>query len=123
MFFNEDHLRITKVKTIDGVTPIYDEQRRPELKIIYAPDTKETRKLFDEANSRLPTHLKMKIERVKGYTPQSAPTVNVSDLEKEIAELKAQNAKLIENQQTAKEANKSESENGDVIKSKKETVK
>lgn len=115
MFFNEDHLRITTVRTIDGTTPIFTEQGKAQTKIVIFPDNKDSKRLLDELNGRLPNHLKMKIEKVKGYTPQqlhSAPSVNVSDLEKEIQELKALNAQLIKNQEAAKEGQK-ESENGE----------
>lgn len=104
MFFNEDHLRITKVRTADGITPVFGENGKPETKIVYAPDTKETIKLFNELNSRLPTHLKMKLDKVPGYTPQqlpSQPVPDVSALEKEIAELKALNQLLLKNQEVS----------------------
>ena len=65
MLYEQDHLKITKVRTVDGITPLFDEQRRPLEKVIYAPDTALTRKTFDDQNSRLPEHLKMKIERFK----------------------------------------------------------
>lgn len=122
MFFNEDHLRVTKVRTQDGMTPVFGENGKPETKIVTAPDTKETRRLFDEANSRLPNHLKMKIERVKGYKPELArPAVDVSALEKEIAELKDINKNLVDSQAANKEAGKP-SENGET-KPVKEKVK
>lgn len=108
MFFKEDHLRITKVRTADGVTPVFGENGKPETKIVYAPDTKETIKLFNELNSRLPTHLKMKLEKVPGYTPQQVPAQPVPDvsaLEKEIAELKALNQALLKNQEVSENGN------------------
>lgn len=115
MFFNEDHLRITKVRTADGLTPVFGENGKPETKIVYAPDTKETIKLLQEANSRLPNHLKMKIDKVPGYTPQhvsAQPVPDVSALEKEIAELKAMNQTLLKNQEVSKVSAKDPGENG-----------
>lgn len=102
MFFNEDHLRITKVRTLDGLSPQIGEDEKPVKKIIQAPLNKDTKKLFDDQNTRLPNSLKMKIEVVKAYKPEPAPVaapVDVSALEKKIAELEAQNQALIESQQ------------------------
>lgn len=102
MFFNEDHLRITKVRTLDGLSPQIGEDEKPVKKIIQAPLNKDTKKLFEDQNTRLPNSLKMKIEVVKAYKPEPAPVaapVDVSALEKKIAELEAQNQALIEGQQ------------------------
>lgn len=101
MFFNEDHLRITKVRTADGISPVMGEDEKPLKKIIHAPLNKETVKLFNEQNNRLPNQLKMKIETIKAYKPEpiTAPAVDVSALELKIAELEKQNALLQEQQQ------------------------
>lgn len=98
MFFaNEDHLRITKVRTADGLSPIIGEDEKPMKKIITAPLNPQTKKLFEEQNSRLPTSLKMKIDVVKGYKPEPVQQVaqpDNSELLKKLEELQAQNAKL-----------------------------
>jgi len=107
MFYNEDHLRITKVRTADGVTPMMDENERVAKKIIHAPLNAATKKLFEEQNTRLPNPLKMKIEVIKAYNPHpvnNSNATNVSELEKRIAELEKQNADL-KSQQTKTEAN------------------
>lgn len=97
MFFNEDHLRITKIRTSDGLSPIIGSDERPEKKIIFAPLNPQTKKLFEEANTRLPNQLKMKIEVVKAYKPEpivAAPPVDISAYEKRIAELEQKNKEL-----------------------------
>lgn len=98
MFFaNEDHLRITKVRTADGLSPIIGEDEKPMKKIITVPLNPQNKKLFEEQNSRLPTSLKMKIETVKGYKPEPVQQVaqpDNSELLKKLEELQAQNAKL-----------------------------
>lgn len=98
MFFaNEDHLRITKVRTADGLSPMIGEDEKPMKKIITAPLNPQTKKLFEEQNSRLPTSLKMKIEVVKGYKPEPVQQVahpDNSELLKKLEDLEAKNAKL-----------------------------
>lgn len=98
MFFaNEDHLRITKVRTANGQSPMHGEDERPLKKIVLAPLNPHTKKLFEEQNSRLPDGLKMKIDVVKGYKPEPVQQVaqqDNSELLKKLEELQAQNAKL-----------------------------
>lgn len=99
MFFNEDQLKVTKVRTVDGLTPVFDEQGRPAVKTVFVPANRDTKKLLEEENTRKPNHLKMKIELVKAYQPQ--PVTHVADpeidaLQKRIADLEAENKKLQE---------------------------
>lgn len=98
MFYNEDHLRITKVKTIDGISPLMGEDEKPQKKIIFAPLNPQTKKLFEEENTRKPNQLKMKIEVVKAYRPEPIPVTpdpEISNLEKRIKELEDQNKELL----------------------------
>lgn len=70
---------------------------RVAKKIIYAPLSKSTKKAFEDQNSRLPNQLKMKIEEIKAYKPEpipQAPGPDVNDLQRQIDELKKQNAEL-----------------------------
>lgn len=84
MFFNEDHLRITKPISINGLSPkIVD--GKVINRIIHLPLGAE--RGLKEQNSRLPDGLKMKIESIKGYTPKPEEVVNN---DKEIAALKAE---------------------------------
>lgn len=111
MFFNEDHLRITKVRTTDGISPLMGEDERPQKKIIFAPLNPQTKKLFEEENSRKPNQLKMKIEVVKAYRPEpipQAPAVDVSALEERIKALEAENNSLKINKVTSESTNGSE---------------
>lgn len=91
--FNEDHLRITKPISINGVAPkIVD--GKVVNRIIHLPLTAE--KGLKESNSRLPEGLKMKIEKIPGYTP--APAVvetnnkEMEDLKAELEQLRAEKA-------------------------------
>lgn len=119
MFFSEDHLRITKVRTLDGLSPVSGPDEKPLKKIIFAPLNKESKKLFEDQNTRLPTSLKMKIEVVPAYKPEplpAQPLVNVSALEKEIAELKEQNRLLQEqNEKKMKPAKASNGTQGTLV--------
>lgn len=88
MFFTEDHLRITKPISINGLSPkIVD--GKVINRIIHLPLTAEAG--LREQNSRLPDGLKMKIERINGYKPTQLEVVNNN---KEIDELKAELEKL-----------------------------
>lgn len=91
MFFNEDHLRITKIRTADGLTPLYDSESRPLKKIVFAPNNALTKRLFNEENDRKPTPLKMKIELVKAYKPEAVVQPQVND---EVEKLKAELEKM-----------------------------
>ena len=111
MFFNEDHLKITKVRTTDGTSPLIGEDERPVKKVIFAPLNPQSKKLFEDQNTRLPTNLKMKIETVKAYRPEAipaAPAVDVSALEARIKELEAANKELINNKVVTENPNVSE---------------
>lgn len=111
MFFNEDHLRITKIRTTDGISPLMGEDERPQKKIIFAPLNPQTKKLFEEENSRKPNQLKMKIEVVKAYHPEpipQAPAVDVSALEAKIKALEAENNSLKINKVSSENLNGSE---------------
>lgn len=88
MFFNEDHLRITKPISVNGLSPkIVD--GKVVNRIIHLPLNAE--KGLREQNSRLPDGLKMKIEKIPGYTPAQVEVVNN---DREIAELKAEIERL-----------------------------
>lgn len=90
MFFNEDHLRITKPISINGMTPkIVD--GKVVNRVIHLPLTAE--RGLKEENTRLPDGLKMKIERMPGYTAPQQPTESDS-LKMQLAELIAQNERL-----------------------------
>lgn len=119
MFFNEDHLRITKIKTVNGITPQTGDDERPVKKIILAPLNKDTRKLFEDQNKRLPNNIKMKIEVVKAYKPESIISNNENDnsiTEQKNKELEEQNKKLLEQiQKLNAEAKNLSSENGNSI--------
>ncbi len=96
MFYSEDHLRITKVRTADGVSPLMEGERVAK-KIITAPLNAVTKKAFEDQNSRLPTPLKMKIEVVKAYKPEAIPEVpgpDVNELQRKIDELTKLKAEL-----------------------------
>jgi hypothetical protein len=94
MFFNEDHLRVTKVKTTDGINPFYDSENRVVKKVIELPLT--SKKLIEQQNDLLPNQLKMKIEVIKAYNP--APLPNEVDLLKaKIAELELDKIRLENN--------------------------
>jgi hypothetical protein len=100
MFFNEDHLRITKVKTIDGTSPLIGEDERPVKKVVFAPLNPLSKKLLEDQNTRLPTNLKMKIEVVKAYKPESipaAPTEDLAALKLRLQQLEQENKSLKEN--------------------------
>lgn len=100
MFSNEDHLRVTKVKTTDGINPVYNDQNQQVKKVVELPLT--SKKLIEEQNALLPNQLKMKVEVVKAYTPapvtavinEPVPDTQVIDLQKKIAELEARNKEL-----------------------------
>lgn len=59
-FFTQGYLRVTSPMTIDGTHPKYDEQGRIMYKETELPLT--AKKHIDRQNSRLPDHLKKKIE-------------------------------------------------------------
>lgn len=97
MFFNEDHLKITKVRTLNGNSPLIKDGR-VQTKVIYAPNNPMVRKLLEEQNTRLLDGMKMKIEVVKAYS-QNTPRLEVdvtetNDLKKQLEELRKQNAEL-----------------------------
>lgn len=111
MNFSEDHLKITKVRTTDGTSPLIGADERPVKKVIFAPLNPQSKKLFEDQNTRLPTNLKMKIEVVKGYRPEAipaAPAVDVSALEARIKELEEANKELINNKVVTENTNVSE---------------
>lgn len=112
MFFQEeDHLRITKVRTNDGISPVIGEDEKPLKKIIFAPLNPQTKKLFEEENSRKPNQLKMKIDVVKAYRPEpitQPPAVDVSALEERIKALEAENNSLKINKVSSESTNGSE---------------
>lgn len=107
MFFNEDHLRVTKVRTADGTTPLMDPSNEKTLKkIVLMPDNALTRKLLDEQNNILPNPLKMKIERIPAYKPVPGVVENKNEdteiltlknleLEDEVTALKRQLAEAL----------------------------
>lgn len=68
MFFTEDHLRVTKTKTVDGINPQYDEQNRPVKKVVHLPLT--AKKFIESQNEKLPTQIKMDVQVIKAYDPE-----------------------------------------------------
>lgn len=129
MFFHEDHLRIIKVRTSDGISPAMGEDERPLKKIIFAPDNPQTRKLFAEENNRKPNQLKMKIEPVKAYKPEPVVSKNEQDnsiLEQQNKDLAEQN-RILQEQLKALQAQKvvDPAPNGNTVKDQgqKSTVK
>lgn len=100
MFFNEDYIQITKVRTNDGVSPVIGEDGRVATKIIFAPVNPLAKKLLEEQNSRLPNQLKMKIEVKKAYKPEPVqPVVDTSAIDAlnlKILALEQENKKLKE---------------------------
>lgn len=90
MFFNEDHLRVTKPISVNGLSPkIVD--GKVINRIIHLPLGAE--RGLKEQNNRLPDGLKMSIERIPGYTPKPAEVVSndkeMEALKAELAQLKA----------------------------------
>lgn len=130
MIFTEDHLRVTKVRTADGMTPLMDPNTEKTLKkIVLMPDNSLTRKLLDEHNRILPNPLKMKIERIPAYKPvpvhpeekdkgTEVLTLKNLELETEVEKLRAQLAKALEVQPPATNLN-SENESTADTKNKK----
>lgn len=99
MFFNEDHLRVTKTKTMDGVNPAYDSQNRPIKKVVHLPLT--SKKFVEENNTRLPNQLKMDIQvitHVPAYAPPEPDlkAIQMEAMQKRIDELELQNKTLSE---------------------------
>lgn len=110
MFFHEDHLRITKVRTVDGISPLIEDEKI-QKKVIHAPLNPQTKKLFEEENSRKPNQLKMKIEVVKAYQPEpipQGPSSEVLDLQAKIKALEEENNSLKINKVTSENLNGSE---------------
>lgn len=70
MFFNEKHIRVYKPITTNGMNPKVDDQGRVMQKIVHLPYT--SLPFLERKNSRLPNHLKMKIE-VIDFAPQIEP--------------------------------------------------
>lgn len=83
MFYDQDHLRITKIRTTDGTTPLLGPDEKPVKKIVFAPLTKDSKRLLEDQNSRLPNGLKMKIEVIPAYKPEPVPFKPAIDEEKE----------------------------------------
>lgn len=67
MFFNEKHIRVLKPKTSNGLNPILDDRGQIVHKVIHLPFT--AKKDIEAQNSRLPNHLKMKIEVIDFNAP------------------------------------------------------
>lgn len=116
MFYGEDHLRITKVRTANGISPVINEVTGlVEKKIVFAPLNPHTKRLFDEQNTRLPTNLKMKIEVVKAYKPepvqQVVDTSQVDALTLKNLELEAKIKQLEEEKNQTAAAHKQSVEN------------
>lgn len=98
MFFNEDHYKVTKVRTLDGTTPLIVDNV-VQTKVVYFPKNPVVKKLLEEQNTRLPNGMKMKIELMNGYVQREAPAVVVDTsetdyLKKQLEELRKQNAEL-----------------------------
>lgn len=66
-FLNGDHLRILTPVTIDGITLKLDESNKAQYKETHLPMT--AKKAMMLQNTRLPNHLKKKIEVVSANQP------------------------------------------------------
>lgn len=60
MFYSQDHIRVTKPLTSNGLNPQVDGDGKIRTKIIHLPLT--AKKYLEKKNASLPDHLKMKIE-------------------------------------------------------------
>lgn len=93
--FDQDHLRITKPISINGLSPKIV-SGKVVSRTIHLPLNAE--KGLKEQNSRLPDGLKMTIEKIPGYTPKPAEIVNnnteIELLKAEIERLKADKPKM-----------------------------
>lgn len=93
--FNEDHLRITKPISINGLAPKIVEGK-VITRVIHLPLQAE--KGLNEQNKRLPDGLKMKIEKIPGYKPQPVVNNEVEQLKAQIAKLEAEKQKTLKNE-------------------------
>lgn len=96
-FTHEDHIRVQKPLTSNGINPILTDDHRVRYKTTFLPMT--AKKHLDKKNLKLPKHLQMIIEVVPGYRPAPVQDNRLSDAEKRIAELEAQ---LAEKEETPK---------------------
>jgi hypothetical protein len=89
MFFNEDHLRVRKVRTTDGQNPVY-ENGQIQYKWVLMPLS--AKKHLEDQNNYKPTILKYQIEVIKAYrgTPEPpAEDPRIAELQSKIAALEA----------------------------------
>lgn len=94
--FSENHLRVSKPVTTDGVNLALDSEGKRKMKTVHLP--KSAKPYIELRNKKLPDNLKIKIEEIPGYTP--APVNNeVEILKAKIAELEAEkNKKPVKNE-------------------------
>lgn len=111
MFYNQDHLRVQRPVTSDGIQLVIDEEtNQPLYKVSHLPIT--ALKLLEDRNKTLPKNLKLKIEVIKGMTyqepaPQQSETEQalldkVAELEAKLAELSKQVVPPVETKKTVK---------------------
>lgn len=104
--FDQDHLRVLKPVTTDGLNLALDKEGKRRMKTVYMPLSAEP--YLVRRNAKLPDNLKLIIERVQGIPP--APTVNataeIETLKALLAQAEAEKEKLIKERQAAKESQK-----------------
>ena len=62
MYFKGTYLRVSKPRTSNGINPIVDADGKIEFKETFLPLT--AKKKLEKINSKLPQHLRMKIETI-----------------------------------------------------------
>lgn len=87
-FFTEDHLRVQKPQTSNGINPVVGPDGKIAYKTVFLPIT--AKKFLEKKNAKLPEHLRTKIEVVPGYKPAQVVDSRLSDAEQRIRELEAQ---------------------------------
>jgi hypothetical protein len=87
-FFTEDHLRVQKPITSNGINPVVGSDGKIAYKTVFLPIT--AKKFLEKKNAKLPEHLRTKIEVVPGCRPAPAVDNRLSDAEQRIKELEAQ---------------------------------
>ena len=74
MYFQGTYLRVLKPRTSNGINPIIDGEGRMDYKETFLPLS--AKKRLEKINSKLPQHLKMKIETVTDEAPAEKPKKN-----------------------------------------------
>lgn len=96
--FDQDHLRVLKPVTTDGLNLALDKEGKRRMKTVYMPLSAEP--YLIKRNAKLPDNLKLVIERVQGIPP--TPTVNataeIETLKALLAQAEAEKAVLLAKQ-------------------------